>query len=112
MSRLLGHAVDSVASRRLKGWDNGRLYREVAFAYDLLFTKDRESAGHISTLPKPAPGRVILTIIAAERAYPERLGIYSLGGGAPAAVMAVGDPCSTGGEGLGLAANGCSTSIA
>jgi hypothetical protein len=30
--RLLGHTVDSVASLRLKGLDNGRLYREVASA--------------------------------------------------------------------------------
>ena len=112
MSRLLGHAIDSVASLRLKGWDIGRLYCEVAFAYDLLFTKDRESAGHISTLPKPAPGRVILTVIAAKMAYRDRLDTYSLGGGGPAAMMAGGNPRSTDGEGLGLAADGCSTSIA
>jgi uncharacterized protein DUF5615 len=41
--RLLEHTVDSVASLRLKGLDNGRLYREVASGYDLFFTKDRES---------------------------------------------------------------------
>ncbi len=61
--RLLGHAVDSVASLRLKGLDNGRLYREVASGYDLFFTKDREFATRVSALPKPAPVRVILTVI-------------------------------------------------
>jgi len=61
--RLLGHTVDSVASLRLKGLDNGRLYREVASAYDLFFTKDREFADRVSTLTEPAPVRVILTVI-------------------------------------------------
>lgn len=61
--RLLGHTVDSVASLRLKGLDNGRLYREVASAYDLFFTKDREFADRVSTLAEPAPVRVILTVI-------------------------------------------------
>jgi len=61
--RLLGHTVDSVASLRLKGLDNGRLYREVASGYDLFFTKDREFANRVSTLAEPAPVRVILTVI-------------------------------------------------
>ena len=61
--RVLGHAVDSVASLRLKGLDNGRLYREVASAYDLLFTEDREFATQVSTLPRPAAVKVILTVI-------------------------------------------------
>ena len=37
--RFLGHTVDSGVSLRLKGLDNGRLYREVASTYDLSFTK-------------------------------------------------------------------------
>lgn len=36
----LGHEVDSVNGLRLKGIDNSTLYREVAQAYDLCFTKD------------------------------------------------------------------------
>ena len=56
--RFLGHTVDSVASLRLKGLDNGRLYREVASAYDLFFTKDREFANRVSTLTEPAPVRL------------------------------------------------------
>lgn len=59
----LGHAVDSVGSLRLKGLDNGRLYREVAHAYHLFFTKDREFARQVSVLSAPAPVSVILTVI-------------------------------------------------
>jgi predicted nuclease of predicted toxin-antitoxin system len=36
----LGHQVESVNSLRLKGVDNGTLYREVAQAYDLCLTRD------------------------------------------------------------------------
>ena len=35
-----GHEVDSVNSLRLKGIDNSTLYREVAEAYDVCFTRD------------------------------------------------------------------------
>ena len=38
--RTLGHHVDSVNSLRLKGLDNGTLYREIARGYDLFFTRD------------------------------------------------------------------------
>jgi len=55
--RLLGHTVDFVASLRLKGLDNGRLYREGASTYELFFTKDREFANRVSTLTGPAPVR-------------------------------------------------------
>jgi len=41
----LGHEVDSVASLRLKGIDNGRLHRDVAQRYDLCFRKDRLFVG-------------------------------------------------------------------
>ena len=36
----LGHKVDSVNHLKLKGLDNGTLYRQVAIAYDLCFTRD------------------------------------------------------------------------
>jgi len=36
----LGHQVDTINSLRLKGLDNGTLYREIAQAYDLCFTKE------------------------------------------------------------------------
>ena len=37
--RDLGHTVDSVASLKLTGLDNGRLSREVAVRYELFFTE-------------------------------------------------------------------------
>ena len=67
--RRLGHLVDSVGSLRLKGIDNGRLYREVASQYDLFFTKDREFAARVTGLTAPASVAVILTVI---RQQPER----------------------------------------
>jgi hypothetical protein len=38
--KLLGHEVDSVNNLKLKGIDNGRLYRQVAVDYELCFTRD------------------------------------------------------------------------
>jgi predicted nuclease of predicted toxin-antitoxin system len=61
--RRLGHAVDSVGSLKLKGLDNGRLYREVAAAYELFFTKDREFAARVSALTDPNPVKIVLTSI-------------------------------------------------
>jgi hypothetical protein len=61
--RRLGHLVDSVGSLRLKGIDNGRLYREVASRYDLFFTKDREFAERVTGLTAPASLTVVLTVI-------------------------------------------------
>ena len=61
--RRLGHLVDSVGSLRLKGIDNGRLYREVASQYDLFFTKDREFAARVTGRTETAAVSVILTVI-------------------------------------------------
>ncbi len=61
--RRLGHTVDSVGSLRLKGLDNGRLYREFASGYDLFFSKDREFATRVNRLTEVAPVSVILTVI-------------------------------------------------
>lgn len=61
--RRLRHIVDSVGSLRLKGLDNGQLYREVASGYDLFFTKDREFATRVNRLAEIAPVSVILTVI-------------------------------------------------
>lgn len=61
--RALGHVVDSIGSLKLKGLDNGRLYREVAARYELFFTKDREFAERVTALADPAPVKVILTVI-------------------------------------------------
>ena len=61
--RGLGNLVDSVGSLRLKGIDNGRLYREVASQYDLFFTKDREFSARVTGLTAPASVIVVLTVI-------------------------------------------------
>jgi predicted nuclease of predicted toxin-antitoxin system len=61
--RRLGHTVDSVGSLKLKGIDNGRLYREVAARYDLFFTKDREFATRVTALGSPLSVKVVLPAI-------------------------------------------------
>ena len=61
--RGLGHTADSVASLRLKGLDNGRLYREVASRYDLFFTKARAFAARVGTIPEPTTVSLILVVI-------------------------------------------------
>ncbi|PYN18990.1 MAG: hypothetical protein DMD99_26410 [Candidatus Rokuibacteriota bacterium] len=61
--RQLGHIVDSVGSLRLKGLDNGRLYREVASGYDLFFTKDRQFVAQLDAVTEPSSVKVVLTII-------------------------------------------------
>jgi hypothetical protein len=48
---------------RLKGIDNGRLYREVASRYDLFFTKDREFATRVAGLATTPPVTVVITVI-------------------------------------------------
>jgi len=61
--RRIGHIVDSVGSLRLKGLDNGRLYREVASGYDLFFTKDRQFVAQLDIVTEPGPVKVVLTVI-------------------------------------------------
>src|SRR2546430_16654655 len=61
--RQLGHIVDSVGSLRLKGLDNGRLYREVASGYDLFFTKDRQFVAQLDIVTEPGPVKAVLTVI-------------------------------------------------
>jgi hypothetical protein len=59
----MGHHADSVGSLRLKGLDNGRLYREIARNYDLFFTKDQAFASRVQRLDEPMPVQVVLTLI-------------------------------------------------
>ena len=61
--RSLGHIVESVGSLKLKGLDNGRLYREIAVAYDLFFTKDREFADQVGVHRTTAPVKIVVTVI-------------------------------------------------
>jgi hypothetical protein len=62
-SATSGTPFDSVASLKLKGLDNGRLYREVAVRYELFFTKDREFAERVVDLNEPGPVKIVLTIL-------------------------------------------------
>ncbi len=57
--RRLGHEVDSVTSLRLKGLDNGRLYREVAQSYDLCFTRDEEFVLSVRAVDRPGSVKVL-----------------------------------------------------
>ena len=59
----LGHEVDSVASLRLKGLDNGRLYRDVARQYHLCFTKDRGFVAAVRAIDQPGTVKVLRVII-------------------------------------------------
>jgi hypothetical protein len=43
----LGHEVDSVNHLRLKGLDNGTLYRQVVVQYDICFTRDAGFAQNV-----------------------------------------------------------------
>ena len=59
----LGHEVDSVASLRLKGLDNGRLYRDVAQRYDLCLTKDRGFVEAVRAIDQPGTVTVLRVIL-------------------------------------------------
>lgn len=60
----LGHEVDSVASLRLKGIDNGRLYRDVAQRYDLCFSKDRLFVDSVRAIDRPGAVKVLHVTLA------------------------------------------------
>ena len=55
----LGHQVDSINRLRLKGLDNGTLYREVARNYDLCFTKDAGFAHNVRQMDDPASVKLL-----------------------------------------------------
>ena len=63
--RQLGHLVDSVGTLRMKGIDNGRLYREVASKYDLFFTKDRELAVVLTLIRQQPESQFVAVFMAA-----------------------------------------------
>ena len=64
----LGHEVDSVASLRLKGLDNGRLYQDVAQRYELCFSKDRLFVHSVRAIDRPGAVKVLhVTIVQAPR---------------------------------------------
>src|SRR4029434_7249151 len=58
----LGHEVDSVNHLKLKGLDNGTLYRQVAVQYDLCFTRDAGFAHNVRQIRDPSQVRVLRVI--------------------------------------------------
>jgi len=59
----LGHEVDSVNHLKLKGLDNGTLYRQVAIGYDLCFTRDSAFAHNVSQMRDPSQVKVLRVIV-------------------------------------------------
>jgi hypothetical protein len=68
--RRLGHEVDSIDSLRLKGLDNGTLYREVAGNYDLFFTRDAVLARNVTRARVPQPVKVLRVTLPQQRVRP------------------------------------------
>ena len=66
--RDLGHHVDSVNSLRLKGIDNGALYRLARQAYDLCFTRDAGFAHNVRQAEEIAQVKVLRVVIPQQRA--------------------------------------------
>ena len=66
--RRLGHQVDSVNSLRLKGIDNGALYRFAAQAYDLCFTRDSGFVHNVRQTEPQANIKILRVAIRQQRA--------------------------------------------
>jgi predicted nuclease of predicted toxin-antitoxin system len=58
-----GHEVDSVNRLRLKGIDNGTLYRQVAQRYDVCFTKDAGFAHNVRQRGGPSRAKLLLVVL-------------------------------------------------
>ena len=65
--KLLGHEVDSVNNLKLKGIDNGRLYRQVAVDYELCFTRDTGFAHNVRQMRHPSQVKVLRVIAPQQR---------------------------------------------
>jgi hypothetical protein len=63
----LGHEVDSVNHLKLKGLDNGTLYRQVAVHYDLCFTRDAGFAYNVRQMRDPLQIKVLRVIVPQQR---------------------------------------------
>ena len=59
----LGHEVDSVNRLKLKGLDNGTLYRQVAVDYDLCFTRDAGFVHNVRQMRDPSQVKVLRVIV-------------------------------------------------
>ena len=65
----LGHEVDSVNHLKLKGLDNGTLYRQVAIGYDLCFTRDSAFAHNVRQMRDPSQVKVLRVIVPQSRVF-------------------------------------------
>jgi hypothetical protein len=63
----LGHEVDSVNTLKLKGIDNGTLYRKVAVHYELCFTRDVGFAHNVRQMRDPSQVKVLRVIVTQQR---------------------------------------------
>jgi predicted nuclease of predicted toxin-antitoxin system len=59
----LGHQVDSVNQLKLKGIDNGTLYRRVAKDYDICFTRDAVFAQNVRQMRQQSQVKILRVII-------------------------------------------------
>lgn len=65
-----GHEVESVNRLRLKGVANSKLYREVAQAYDLCFTKDAGFVHNIRQEGGPSSTKLLRVTLPQQPAKP------------------------------------------
>ena len=63
----LGHEVDSVNRLKLKGLDNGTLYRQVAVDYDLCFTRDAGFVHNVRQMRDPSRVKVLRVVVPQQR---------------------------------------------
>ena len=63
----LGHEVHSVNRLKLKGLDNGTLYRQVAIHYDLSFTRDTGFVHNVRQMRDPSQVKVLRVIVPQQR---------------------------------------------
>ena len=63
----LGQQVDSVNHLKLKGLDNGTLYRQVARDYDLCFTRDAGFAHNVRQIRDQLQVKVLHVVVPQQR---------------------------------------------
>ena len=63
----LGHEVDSVNHLKLKGLDNGTLYRQVAVNYELCFTRDAGFVHNVRQMRDPSQVKVLRVVVPQQR---------------------------------------------
>jgi len=66
----LGHHVDTLNSLRLKGLDNGTLYRKIAQAYDLCFTRDAGLVHNVRQTPEASNSKLWRVLLPQQPAHP------------------------------------------